>query len=42
VWFITVAKSPFLAGSLWYDQAGNWVRSRLEIKGETLDYKLAT
>jgi hypothetical protein len=34
-------RTPFVAGSLWYDQAGNWVRSRLEIKGETLDYKLA-
>jgi len=34
-------RTPFVAGSLWYDQAGNWVRSRLEIKGETLEYKLA-
>jgi Family of unknown function (DUF6134) len=35
-------RTPFVAGSLWYDRAGNWVGSRLEIKGETLDYKLAT
>lgn len=34
-------RTPFVAGSLWYDQAGNWVRSRLEIKGETLEYRLA-
>ncbi|HEY7689976.1 MAG TPA: DUF6134 family protein [Dongiaceae bacterium] len=34
-------RTPFVAGNLWYDEAGNWVRSRLEIKGETLEYKLA-
>jgi hypothetical protein len=33
--------TPFVGGSLWYDLAGNWVRSRLEIKGETLEYSLA-
>ncbi len=33
-------RTPFVAGSLWYDHAGNWVRSLLEIKGETLEYKL--
>jgi hypothetical protein len=33
-------KTPFVGGSLWYDLAGNWVRSRLEIKGETLEYSL--
>jgi Family of unknown function (DUF6134) len=32
--------TPFVGGSLWYDLAGNWVRSRLEIKGETLEYSL--
>ncbi len=34
--------TPFVAGSLWYDADGNWVRSKLEIKGETLEYSLAT
>jgi hypothetical protein len=34
-------RTPFVGGSLWYDLAGNWVRSRLEIKGETLEYSLA-
>jgi hypothetical protein len=34
-------RTPFVGGSLWYDRAGNWVRSRLEIKGETLEYSLA-
>ena len=33
-------RTPFVGGSLWYDLAGNWVRSRLEIKGETLEYSL--
>jgi hypothetical protein len=33
-------KTPFVGGSLWYDLAGNWVRSKLEIKGETLEYSL--
>jgi hypothetical protein len=33
-------RTPFVGGSLWYDRAGNWVRSRLEIKGETLEYSL--
>lgn len=34
--------TPFVACNLWYDDEGNWVRARIEVKGETLDYNLVT
>jgi hypothetical protein len=31
--------SPFLAGTIWYDDAGRWRKSEFEIKGERLEYR---
>lgn len=33
--------SPIVAGSLWYDQAGIWVKSQLERSGEEIEYVFA-
>jgi len=30
--------TPLIAGYVWYDRNGQWVRARFEIKGEVLDY----
>jgi hypothetical protein len=31
--------SPFLAETIWYDDAGRWRKSEFEIKGERLEYR---
>jgi len=33
---------PMIAGSFWYDQAGLWMRGRLDRRGEKIDYFLDT
>ena len=33
--------TPYLAGRLWYDDDGNWVKTALEVHGETILYAAA-
>jgi hypothetical protein len=33
--------TPRLRGSLWYDDAGNWVAGRFDLRGELIEYRLA-
>lgn len=34
--------TPHYAGSVFYDGAGRWVKALIEMKGETIEYALAT
>jgi hypothetical protein len=36
----TIKVSEKRSGTIWYDAAGNWVKARLNTRGETLDYEL--
>ena len=33
--------TPYLAGSVFYDTGGRWVKALLELKGERIEYALA-
>jgi hypothetical protein len=33
--------TPRLRGSLWYDDAGDWVAGRFDLRGEMIEYRLA-
>jgi Domain of unknown function (DUF6134) len=32
--------TPFLAGNVWYDEAGRWVKAQFEKDGEQMEYRL--
>jgi hypothetical protein len=34
--------TPHYAGSVFYDGGGRWVKALIEVKGETIEYALAT
>lgn len=34
--------TPYYAGSVFYDSEGRWVKGLLELKGERVEYALAT
>jgi Domain of unknown function (DUF6134) len=34
--------TPYYAGSVFHDSDGRWVKALLELKGETIEYALAT
>lgn len=36
----TIRVSEKRSGTIWYDAAGDWVKARLNTRGETLDYEL--
>jgi|SRR5215468_4700647 len=34
--------TPFVAGNVWYDEAGRWVKALFEKDGEKMEYRLVT